>query len=251
MERIVVGFDGSDSAVAALRWAAAEARLRRAAVEAWTIAGRPRTPPGQAGREVWVLRDRETLASLVAATAGDAARHVWLPGCAADELVAQSRSAALVVLGAHAEGVVQALLDDSRCPVVIVRADHEPSAGRPVVVVGVNGTPQARQALAVAGREAALRCAELRVVYAAYADKARDPLCGCDEDDRLAWGRDMIRAELSRCPPAVPVLTIGRPADVLIQHSRESSLLVLGAGHGRGLATHCVRSAACPVFVAR
>jgi nucleotide-binding universal stress UspA family protein len=249
VERIVVGFDGSDCAVAALRWAAAEARLRRAAVEAWTIAGRPRTPPGQAGREVWVPRDRETLASVVAATAGEAARHVWLPGCAADELVAQSRSAALVVLNAQAEGVVQALLDDSRCPVVIVRADHEPSPDRPVVVVGVNGTPQARQALVVAGRESALRRAELRVVYAAYSDPARAPLCGCDEDDLLAWGRDMIRAECSPLAAVQTIVTTGRPADVLIQHSRDSSLLVLGAGHG--LATRCVKSAACPVLVAR
>jgi nucleotide-binding universal stress UspA family protein len=249
VERIVVGFDGSDPAVAALRWAVAEARLRRAGVEAWTIAGRPRTPPGQAGREVWVLHDREALASMVAATGGDAVRHVWLPGCAADELVAQSRSAALVVLGSQAEGVVQALLDDSRCPVVIVRADHEPSPERPVVVVGVNGTPQARQALAVAGREAAVRCAELRVVYAAHADPARDPLCGCDEDDLLAWGRDMIRAECSALAAVRTIVTTGRPADVLIQHSRDSSLLVLGAGHR--LATRCARSAACPVLVAR
>jgi Universal stress protein family len=58
--RVVVGYDGSPAAVAAIAWAAGEARLRGAELVAWTIQDRPSrgAQPTPAGRRHLVGRTR-------------------------------------------------------------------------------------------------------------------------------------------------------------------------------------------------
>ncbi len=138
-QRIVVGVKGSAAARAALKWAAREARLRKAsllAVRAWDPARHAApyapvgvTPTGDEG----LAFAREDLADAVLGAFG-----LHVPACVTVELaegvaervlVDRSADTDLLVLGASSvsghEGwpagpVVRACLAHSRCPVVIV-----------------------------------------------------------------------------------------------------------------------------------
>jgi len=138
---IVVGIDGSEASLAALRWAVAEAELRGdevRAVYAWrrpltTGFGHAPTPlhvPAEKLREEAESR----LASFVSEIARDAAGvhvgQVAEEGVPADVLVGASRDADLLVLGSRGLGRVGAALlgsvsrrcaREAACSVVIVR----------------------------------------------------------------------------------------------------------------------------------
>jgi nucleotide-binding universal stress UspA family protein len=138
--RIVVGVDGSPASVAALGWAAREARLRQAelhAVYAWEGAERCRAPyatcPGLPRPE----EDRAAAASLLAASVRAALgrapprglRTELAEGHAERMLLDRAAGAELLVLGSagraghlpQAAGPVhRACLRGAPCPVVIV-----------------------------------------------------------------------------------------------------------------------------------
>lgn len=271
MERIVVGFDGSDASVAALRWAVAEAGLRNATVEAWTVAGQhERMPPAASLRETWVIKDRGTLACMVESATGGSASYHWMPGCAADELVGLSRAAGLLVLGAQSHGILtedplgfvaRGCLQGAQSAVAIVRAgQHDGRSERPVVVVGIDGTPAAQAALAAGAAEARLRGASVHVVHAVHWAHGSYSLCTPSPAELLGWGQDLVALQLERAALDVPVRTYvlaGQPADVLIRHSHDGCLLVLGSRPGRGpararsIVACCAAVAPCPTLVAR
>lgn len=139
-QRIVVGVHRSAASVAALRWAAAEARLRRATlhvVHAWEPAAcrasyailGDRAPSGQ--EQPWaqgvldaVMRDvygTEVPSGVTAELAEGTAERV---------LVQRSKGAGLLVLGAigadlaerPAGPVIRACMRSARCPLVIITA---------------------------------------------------------------------------------------------------------------------------------
>lgn len=262
MERIVVGFDGSDASVAALRWAVAEAALRDATVDAWTVAGQhERVPAAESARETWVVKDRNTLATSVESATGGSASYHWMTGCVVDELAGLSRYAGLLVLGGRSDPlgtVAQGCLRDARSTVAIVRAgQHDGCAERPVVVVGIDGTPAAQAALATGAAEARLRDATLHVVHAVHWTHGAYSLFIPSRAELLGWGQDLVALQLERAVLEVPVQTFvlaGRPVDVLVRHSREACLLVLGSQPGpvsaRSIVARCAAVAPCPVLVA-
>lgn len=152
------------------------------------------------------------------------------------------------------------------------------------IVVGVDGSPSSRNALAWAARQARLTGARLEVVHAFHfrapsARFATTPAIGgavadIDVLDR-AWeqayahaesgARELVREELDRIDDAndvdVKVITSpGRdPRDVLVEHARGADLLVVGSrglGGLRGMALgsvsrYCVNHAPCAVTVVR
>jgi nucleotide-binding universal stress UspA family protein len=139
------------------------------------------------------------------------------------------------------------------------------------IVVGVDGSACAGEALAIAAKEAALRGARLRVVsvwevspavvaggFAPALDESA--LEGFREQaDRVV--REAI-AEARRLQPEVPCegeAVEGQPADVLVQESQDASLIVVG-NRGRGgfaslllgsVSQQVVHHAPCPVLVVR
>jgi nucleotide-binding universal stress UspA family protein len=140
-QRIVVGVKRSAASLAALRWAAAEARLRHATlhvVHAWEPAARRASyailgdsPVGGQER----LRARDNLAAIMRAAfgaevpAGTTAEIT--EGMAERVLVHRSRDAGLLVLGAAADAgttgrpagpVIRACMRSARCPLVIITA---------------------------------------------------------------------------------------------------------------------------------
>jgi nucleotide-binding universal stress UspA family protein len=108
------------------------------------------------------------------------------------------------------------------------------------IAAGVDGSPDAERALQWAVGEAKLRDAAMRIVTAwhvpviAYTPHGASPPAGASLEDRVreaAEGVAEAAAQRVREEADLPVETRvveGKPADVLIEHSRGADLLVLG-----------------------
>jgi nucleotide-binding universal stress UspA family protein len=150
-QRIVVGVDRSAAALAALRWAVAEARLRDATlhvVHAWepvTYRAPYAVPHDWPTDEQERLRAHADLTAVVRAAFGSEAppsvRQELAQGAAERVLVARSQGAGLLVLGAIAPQspgetagpVVRACMRSAGCPLVIISsAVGTLRAGEPV-----------------------------------------------------------------------------------------------------------------------
>jgi nucleotide-binding universal stress UspA family protein len=146
--------------------------------------------------------------------------------------------------------------------------------GQPIVV-GVDGSEDSKNAMRWAARQAELTGATLTAVtawqlpvsfgtawqmpatYGRSHDFAQEDFA---EDARktLHAAIDEVLGE-DRRVSVTPQLVIGHAAQVLIEASREASLLVVGGrGHGGfagmvlgSVSQHCVSHAACPVVVVR
>jgi nucleotide-binding universal stress UspA family protein len=282
---VVVGIDGSDSALDAVRWAAAEAVRRGVPLRVVTAFDwNQEHPLGQVGlgadyREIMLTAARRQLAEAVAVageTAGIEVEEQLVVGFPIPVLEAESRRAQLVVLGDRGYGGVSGLLVGSvsvamssraECPVVLVRRkEGEPLEDRQrPVVVGVDGSGISEAAMAFAFDAASRRGVPLVAVHAWW-DQILDrvvPLLDWDvieaEErevlaERLAgWGEKYPDVEVER------LVTPDRPARVLVEESRRAQLVVVGS-RGRGAAaglllgsvSHAVlHRARCSVAVVR
>jgi nucleotide-binding universal stress UspA family protein len=134
--RVVVGVDGSDTATAALRWAAAEASARDAELDvvlAWTLPVMVAGPyEGMVDVEVYQDTERELLSRAMAepSLAGVRATGHLVAGSAARALLERADGAGLLVVGSRGRGrLLGALLGSTSrqvvhhapCPVVVLR----------------------------------------------------------------------------------------------------------------------------------
>ncbi len=141
METIVVGVDGSECSLAALRWAIGEARLRAArvvAVNAWSV---PHVSTASEARRL-IDVDFEPLRAdalelldtaideTLAGANGVVVEPVVVEGPAAEALIAAAEGASLLVVGCRGRGSLRGLLlgsvsqecaHRSPCPTVVVR----------------------------------------------------------------------------------------------------------------------------------
>jgi nucleotide-binding universal stress UspA family protein len=155
-QRIVVGVKRSAASLAALRWAAAEARLRHATlhvVHAWEPAARRASyaildDPPAGGQER--LRAKDDLVVIMRAAFGTempAGTTAEIAEGMAERLLAhRSRDAGLLVLGAAADAgmtgrpagpVIRACMRSTKCPLVIITAAagaQPPMVNAPVAV---------------------------------------------------------------------------------------------------------------------
>ena len=195
---IVVGMDESASAAAALAWAASEARLRGAELVVCSVVER------RLGHNVDVSDSAATVV-LDESAAGYPTTVLTRHGEAAEELLAASDDADLLVVGSRGRGrlagfvlgsVSRACMTHARCPVVVV---GHPSATLPVgrVIAGVDGSPHARAALLIAAQEAWLRGATLHVLHAVYWDNIGTELITPTPEQLLEWGHKLVADELA------------------------------------------------------
>lgn len=264
--RVVVGYDGSDHSLAALKWAAAEAERRGRALTVLHVldyVGFIPSPMGPFGRPD--VDDANV--TRVARSGAERARAIAdLIDVSAVTLVARvpatliefSTEAELLVVGTRGHGdlagavlgsVAFAVSAHARCPVVVVRGESVlPSPGR-AVVVGVDGSASSHEAVRYGADLAAAARAELVIVsaYRTLASEAWAEAYIHPEDD----GRpdfDTIAREAARtnasaaaqiARQAYPGLSIteqvveGIPAHALAQAATSAGLLVVGSrGHG-------------------
>lgn len=139
MSRIVVGIDGSDGSMSALRWAVEQARQTGAeidAVAAWeypvlmTLPAASTLPPPDDMAEETLEHLRKTISDAGVEDPGDVPiRHHVIRGHAAEAVLKAAKDADLVVVGSRGLGgfgslllgsVSQQIVQHSPCPVVVV-----------------------------------------------------------------------------------------------------------------------------------
>jgi len=279
-ELVVVGVDGSESALDAVRAAAAEAVLRRrplVVVHAYTWG----LMPPKVGRDPALKAAADRLVAAAVEVAEKAAPGITVTGeihdgTAAGVLLRYARRATMIVIGDRGLGGFTGLLvgsvavqvaEHASCPVLVVKGDR-PAAGP--VVVGVDGSPTSDRATAFAFAEAEARGADL---VAVLAWRHQRPSPAADEELPLVYDEDdLVRAEARVLDtavdpwrerhPDVPVtrrLRAGRADKALIEESRAAQLVVVGArGRGGfkglllGSVSHAVlHHAECPVAIVR
>ena len=290
---VVVGFDESPEAEMALAWAADQAALYGLPLIVVYAADPPTVLPWTSGAFLPSHTDLRQTAAKVARRGAERVRrtHPGVPvrsigvvGSPAAELVAQSGSASVVIVGHRTTSGIPgsslgsvsfALSAHARCPVLVVQGDdpREPGPGRPVVV-GVDSSRSSLRAVAFAADAAELAGADL-VVVSAWSKPGWEPWMGelwSDPGrtaDRLAAAyeaagssvQDALTQVRQEHPGVVARASTpeGPPAEVLLTEAEGAGLLVIGPrGHGgfAGLALGSVtravlRQAALPVAVVR
>ncbi|MBO8184057.1 universal stress protein [Streptomyces spirodelae] len=283
MNAVVVGVDGSDESLHAVRWAAAEAAWRGVALRIVTAVGRRHVRDSQAAAESGggPPGPHQTLR-----TAAQAAREVSARLDVHEEalgdgpvraLLGAAEGAPVLALGSRALGPVAGFFLGSvglsvtahaTMPVVSVR--HPDAGSRSTaapVVVGVDLKQSCGPLLDFAFETADRRGAVLRAAHAwsvralySYPSALPDPAVVIRAGDRVEAELDRALMPWRRRFPHVEVeaeLAMGPGAPFLVESSKEAGLLVVGRrlrGHPFptriGPVTHAaLHHAACPVAV--
>lgn len=254
---IVVGFDGSPDARAALEWAIREAASRHEHLRvvhaepdlagwdaaAMTAPGTPPVPPPGVSGPIL-----EAAAELAKQSGVDVST-LSLQGGAASVLVEQSKHARTVVIGSRGmSSVASAVLGSTvshvashaRCPVVVVQSGGNPAGP---VIVGVDGSAESEETLAWAFDYASRHGLPLEVLHAyaipvypgvvPYVPPVEITRATSDFEERVT-GEAL--AGWSEGYPDVQVssrVIHGRPGPALIEASEHGCVTVVGS-HGRG-----------------
>lgn len=281
---IVVGFDGSESALEALIWAAKTAERQGkslsvlGAYETQTAAYAPALVIPQDVIDV-IRAEAESNVQKAAAAVAEVAPDVKVKvkveeGRPGSLLIAESEEADLVVIGSRGLGGVRGLFLGSvgvdlaahaKSPVLV----HAGTGGRGPVVVGVDGSPLSEGALKAAFAYAQELGTGVRVVHT-WTDLSSDALYGyglepqqlqrlADEAqevvaERVAgFGSDYPDVEVER------IIVPDGPAAQLVEHAKDAQLLVVGS-RGRGgfkglllgsTSQAVLHKATCPVLVVK
>lgn len=280
---VVVGVDGSEQAMRALRWAAEEAARRGdplRVVHAWVwplfkvgLGPAPGAPPGsglQAQAER-VLTEAEAEAQRVAPDLE--VLTTLVTGDTGSRLVQMSHEAQLLVVGHRGLGGFTGLLLGSvgvavtahaACPVVVVRGEHN---GTGPVAVGIDVEGHSRHAIDTAFAIAQRMGTGVLAVHSFEIPLRQDGVLSW-HDHVLAAEEDaraLVEVELASARkehPDVPVEVVlgdNPPAKQMVLDSERSRLVVVGARGSGGFAglllgttTHAlIHHAHCPVLVDR
>ncbi|HTM86243.1 MAG TPA: universal stress protein [Mycobacterium sp.] len=263
---IVVGFDGSGSAQAALRWATGTAMLHKvpltvvcviavpdieAQAVAWEVDANPvslRQPYEQHARRIIAAA-----LDIVDVTVGAGDRPevntetIWAQP--APTLVELSKDARLVVVGSRGQSALRrvligsvsaGLVQHARCPVAVIHGEDAvpaDSAQLPVLV-GIDGSPASELATEVAFGEAAVRGVDLVALHA-WHDADLVGIDGQEWTDLVTRGEEVLAERLAGFQEYYPDVTVqrrvvwGQPAQHLLEESTSAQLVVVGS-HGRG-----------------
>ncbi|NEC67711.1 universal stress protein [Streptomyces sp. SID9727] len=249
--QVIAGVDGSDESLAAVEWAAEEARVRQvplALVHIEELPANPEIPLAQlteaAERAEGLLR--ATADRLRAEHAGMEVSVAQSKGRAAEELTAAANTADLTVLGSRGLGrmtgflagsVSLAVVGAALNPVVLVRAQDERIAAPGGMLVGVDVDRAPDALFAFAFEEAARRNLDLRFLHswtlpASYGYAAlMDPALGVDQSEHLTRTLlDLMEPWHRRYPEveATAKAVVGSPALQMVEASRDAELVVVG-----------------------
>ena len=288
LDGIVVGTDGSSSALVAVQWAARAAAFREVdltiahVVADDTASSTWSWPTGRVSEELPELAERDADHVLTRSVAR--AEHITFStsrvhtalcyGRPVPALAELSTSAQLVAVGGHGltgrhrrglGAVSRGMIEHAHCPVVVVREEFTQDGPhhRPVLV-GIDGSRASQLATVIAFDEAAWRGVDLLAMHVCHDSEA--PPAGGKRDPLLTEAAEAILtkslSELRKQHPAVRVHTMVRfwnPVRQLLRQGERSQLIVLGS-HGRGsfraallgsVSAAVAEGARVPVIVAR
>ncbi|MFC3997598.1 universal stress protein [Nocardiopsis sediminis] len=257
-QSIIVGVDGSETAVRAAEWAAAEASRRN-----WRVELIAACDPY--GADAVYAHAQDAVRALAEADLRQAAQGIrgeypevelglsTVEGSPAPELLRRAASASMVAVGLRGRGGFAALRIGSVAYQVAVHAPVPaavvgPEPLRPDdadIVVGMDGSEPARHAAAVAFDYARLTGSTVRAVRVWPAPWAETPERRSSLDEAAVLGSESRRLERDIAPLAeraedVAYLTEaveGHPVACLLEAGTEARLLVIGA-RGRQGFTH-------------
>ncbi len=257
--QIVVGWDASPDAYSALSWAIREATSRRCGIRAvfcepdlnaWdgaatAMSGAPVLGPTATHAGERVVAEA---ASIVSA-AGVPVDVVNTSGSIAAELVEQSRSAAMVVLGSRGHGALSSAIlgstvahvaSHAHCPVIVTQAG---TVADGPIVVGVDGSEASQQVVGWAMDQASRHGLAVDVLHAytipvypgvvPYVPPAEVTRSTREMERRIA--AETLAGWRERYPDVVVTteVQLGRPAPMLVAATERASLTVVGS-RGRG-----------------
>lgn len=284
---IVAGIDGSDSAVDAARWAiSAAARFGEPLYLTHIVRGR--SDLASLGDDEVVTRDSDPESHALL----DAAEHAIRdgradftierrirPGPPAKALVDMSRTARMVVLGPAETTEMQSVFvgsnvvrvaNHAKCPVVVWRGPvvSEASDERPIVV-GVDGSDLSNMAVAHAFEFASFFGAPLVAVHTwsehsslgGYSEARRFTDWAPTEDHEHVVLGEALAGWSEKYPDVEVTRSVqrGGPIKVLLEHSAEARMIVVGS-HGRSpfmasvvgsTSQALIHRAWCPILICR
>jgi nucleotide-binding universal stress UspA family protein len=284
---VVVGVDGSATALHAVRWAAARARrdgLPLRIVHAYAL---PLGFPSGVTEEQSILNilrregrrwldEAEDVVGEVAPGLDIETELAVLPEITA--LLRESEDASVLVVGNRGHTALTGLLVGStslalashaRCPLVLVRDDADGSPRTGPVVVGVDGTDASEAAIAFAFAEASTQNAPLIALHAYTESVFETALAG--DNTPLDWtlqrelAEETIAERLAGWQEKYPEVLVerevvhDRPPRALRRYARTARLVVVGrrgrtAFHDLVLGStshHVLHHVTCPVAVVR
>lgn len=283
---ILVGVDGSPESLAAVRWAAQEAVLRRRPVTLMHVVSPivvtwPIEPvitdfyEWQEDNATEVLKQsQETLHSAAEGSSPPDVRVELRHDGIIAELSKASENADMLVVGSRGLGPVggavlgsvsRALLHHAQCPVVVAKEGVVRRTDRNLpVLLGIDGSPASEAATAFAFDEASRRGVELVALHA-WSDVAVFPILGMDWHTYEQQGHEILSERLAGWQETYPDVRISRrivcdkAARWLIDESKQAQLVVVGS-RGRGgiasmllgsVSTAVAEAATAPVAVVR
>ncbi|MCX6399296.1 MAG: universal stress protein [Propionibacteriales bacterium] len=276
--RIVLGYDGSPDAEAALAWAAATADAQKLPVDVVIVAtqldpliGRyraqdDRTAEGRRDAALQRLEDLDVAESTVELSRGPVVPELIRAGSGASMLVVGSTGHGLAT-GTLTGSVSQHIARHADCPVVVVRPQRSLHARR--IIVGVDGSAESGRALHFACERALSTGESITAIHGYTSLSTRmlnlDP-AGTGSIARRIAEADTFVADICTDlaieypgveiqPEAIPV----RGGQVLVDASAAASLVVVGT-RGRdafaelllgSTSQHVLHHAQCPVALVR
>lgn len=257
---LTVGYDGSEAARQAVRWATREAHLRKATLR---LLHARTTPPGEGNRpDVTDDNDRsdgqrlltEAEHIVTAESQRVLTERVFPATPPTRALVHESHHTQMLIAGAHGlEALSPAAVGSTaeivtlhaHCPVAVIHRLPEKQAvpDKGAVLVGVDGSPVGEQAIALAFEEASLRQAPLLALHA-WSDVPTDPWL---HSTNQGWSWDhvedresaMLAERLAGWQEQYPQVQVerivvrDRPVRSLIERANQAQLIVVGS-RGRG-----------------
>ena len=283
---IIVGVDGSAPSKVAVDWAAREASMRELPLTVIYISPSPvvaadiRMPVSLTER---VEKHGQAVLREARSTAEDAAEGSnpiridteMVSAAVLPTLIDRSKDAVMIVVGCRGLGAIgrrllgsvsSGLLHHAHCPVAVIH-DEDPMMPHPSeapVVVGIDGSPAAEQATAIAFDEASRRGVDLVAVHA-WSDFPAFEVPPTGSEDLEKEAEETLGERLAGCQERYPdvsvrrVVSLDKPVHQLLEQSESAQLTVLGS-HGRGgfagmllgsVSSAVAQSARMPVIVAR
>ncbi len=257
--QIVVGWDASPDAHAALTWAIREASSQRWGIRAvfcepdlraWdgaatAMSGAPVLGPTVAHAGEQIVGEAATIVK----AAGVPVEVVNTYGSIAAELVQQSRSARMLVLGARGHGALSSAIlgstvahvaSHAHCPVIVTRSD---TVTEGPIVVGVDGSVESEYVVGWAMDLASRHRRAVEVLHAysiplypgvvPYVPPAEVTRSTREMERRIA--AETLAGWRERYPDVEVTMSVrlGRPAPMLVAATERASLTVVGS-RGRG-----------------
>ncbi|MDQ0664092.1 nucleotide-binding universal stress UspA family protein [Arthrobacter ulcerisalmonis] len=262
---IVAGYDGSDEAAAAVRWASRHARATNCPLHVvhcsmWPLLTRHLGPvPGVSGSGLEQSAQsvlEEGVSHAAAEVPGLEIRSTLLHGLPAQLLAEFSAGERLLVVGSRGLGGFLGLLVGSvslelaataACPVAVIRDDSHP-AGPVVAAVDASGSPAALEdACAVASAwNAPLTVVHVRHVPAGFSRR--------DGQAAAADAREVLGSALKHARTKAPevsvdgrILTDSSVPHAILTAAREARIVVVGS-QGQGILRETIGSTAHAVL---